>query len=198
MYHNNRLSVVYMKSPILPVTYEVENTAASTALADFRQICCSVIVEGTETTSKIPRSVNNGVTARATTTTTGIPLLSIKLQTSVVGQAMLKPQSIELMTVGNRDHIFEVHYGGTLESASWVNAPGIGMVDRAATHITGSTVLATIYTASSLRNTLADVFKNILWVGGDLNGNGDSVSIVARSIGGGGTALSGIDYEEFS
>lgn len=197
-YHNNRLSTVYMKTPILPVTYEVENTAASTALTDFRQICASVIVEGDETVSKIPRTVSNQVTARSTTTTTGIPLISIKLQTSVVGQAMLKPANAALMSVGNRDHIFELHYGGTLESASWANAPGFGMVDIAATHITGSTKIATVYTASSTRNSLADVIKNLLWVGGDLDGNGESISIVARSIGGGGSALAAIDYEEFA
>lgn len=197
-YHNNKLSTVYMKTPILPVTYEVENTAASTALSDFRQICASVVVEGDETVSKIPRSVSNGVTARATTTTTGIPLISIKLQTGVVGQAMLKPTSETLMSIGNRDHVFEVHYGGTLESASWANAPGIGMVDVAATHITGSTVISTVYTASTLRSSLDDLIKNLLWIGGDLNGNGESLSIVARSIGGGGSALAGIDYEEFA
>jgi len=197
-YHNNRLSTVYMKTPILPIQYEVENTAASTALTDFRQICASLIVEGEETVSKIPRSVSNGVTARATTTTTGIPLISIKLQTGVVGQAMLRPVNESLMSVGNRDHVFEVHYGGTLESASWANAPGIGMVDIAATHITGSTKISTIYTASSLRSSLEDVFKNLLWLGGDLDGNGESLSIVARSIGGGGSALAAIDYEEFA
>jgi hypothetical protein len=197
-YHNNRLTTVYMKTPILPVTYEVENTAASTALTDFRQICSSVIVEGQETVSKIPRSVSNGVTARATTTTTGIPLISIKLQTAVVGQAMLKPTAETLMSIGNRDHVFEIHYGGTLESASWTNAPGIGMVDIAATHITGSTKLSTVYTASTLRSSLEDLLKNLLWIGGDLDGNGESVSIVARSIGGGGSALAGLDYEEFA
>ena len=197
-YHNNRLSTVYMKTPILPIQYEVENTGASTALTDFRQICASVIVEGQETVSKIPRTVSNGVTARATTTTTGVPLISIKLQTGVVGQAMLKPTGESLMSIGNRDHVFEVHYGGTLESASWANAPGIGMVDVAATHITGSTKISTVYTASTLRSSLDDLIKNLLWIGGDLDGNGESISIVARSIGGGGTALAGIDYEEFA
>jgi hypothetical protein len=157
-----------------------------------------LIVEGQETVSKIPRSVSNGVTARATTTTTGIPLISIKLQTGVVGQAMLRPINESLMSVGNRDHVFEVHYGGTLESASWANAPGIGMVDIAATHITGSTKISTVYTASSIRSSLEEVFKNLLWLGGDLDGNGESLSIVARSIGGGGSALAAIDYEEFA
>jgi hypothetical protein len=111
---------------------------------------------------------------------------------------MLKPTAETLMSVGNRDHVFQIHYGGTLESASWANVPGIGMVDIAATHITGSTILSTVYTASTLRSSLEDLLKNLLWVGGDLNGNGESVSIVARSIGGGGSALAGLDYEEFA
>lgn len=196
-YHNNQLTTVYMKSAILPLSYEVVNTAASTALTDFRQICSSVIVEGQETVSKIPRTVNNGVTARSTTTTTGIPLLSIKLQTSVVGQTMLRPSSTDVMAIGNRDHIFELHYGGTLESASWTNSPGFGMIDIAATHVTGSTVISSIYTASTVRSDLVDIFKDLLWLSGDLSGNGDVFSVVARSIGGGGSALASINYEEF-
>lgn len=196
-YHNNQLSTVYMKSAILPITYEVENTAASTALSDFRQICSSVIVEGQETVSKIPRAVNNRVTARSTTTTTGIPIISLKLQTSVVGQTMLRPSSTDVMAIGNRDHLFELHYGGTLESASWNNVPGFGMVDIAATHVTGSTVISSIYTAATVRSDLVDIFKDLLWLSGDLVGNGDVFSVVARSIGGGGSALASINYEEF-
>jgi hypothetical protein len=197
MYHNNRLSVVYMKSPILPVTYEVENTAASSALADFRQICCSVIVEGTETTSKIPRTVSNGATSRGITTTTGIPIISMKLQTSVVGQAMLRPVDVSVMSIGNVNAIFEVHYNGTLESASWANVAGIGMVDVAATHITGSTKLATVYTASSARQSVKDLFDNILWLGGELSGAADTLSIVARGLSAGGSACASVDYQEF-
>jgi hypothetical protein len=71
------------------------------------------------------------------------------------------------------------------------------MVDRSATHITGSTKIATVYSASSLRSDLIDVFKDLLWLSGDLSGNGDTLSVVARSIGGGGSALAGINYEEF-
>lgn len=196
-YHNNQLTTVYMKSAILPITYEVENTAASTALSDFRQICSSVIVEGQETVSKIPRTVNNGVTARATTTTTGIPLISLRLQTANVGQCMIRPTQMEIMSIGNRDHIFELHYGGALESASFSNVAGFGAFDIAATHITGSTKIATIYSASTVRADVADIFRNLLWLSGDLSGNPESISVVARSIGSGGSALAGIDYEEF-
>jgi hypothetical protein len=195
--HNNQLTTVYMKSAILPLTYEVVNTGASAARTDFRQICSSVIVEGQETVSKLPRTVNNGVTARATTTTTGIPLISLRLQTATVGQCMLRPSQVEVMSIGNRDHIYEIHYGGTLESSSWVNNSGFGAYDISATHITGSTKIATLYSASTVRADVADIFRNLLWLNGDLSGVPDSISVVARSIGGGGTALAGIDYEEF-
>jgi hypothetical protein len=110
---------------------------------------------------------------------------------------MVKPTDISVLSVGNRDHVYEIHYGGTLESASWSNQSGFSAVDIAATHITGSTKIATLYTASNLRAGVADIFKNLLWLSGDLSGNPESISVVARSIGGGGTALAGIDYEEF-
>ena len=85
----------------------------------------------------------------------------------------------------------------TIESASWVNNDGFGAYDISATHITGSTKIATIYSASTVRADVADIFRNLLWLSGDLSGNPESLSVVARSIGGGGTALAGIDYEEF-
>jgi hypothetical protein len=104
---------------------------------------------------------------------------------------------MDVMSIGNRDHVFELHYGGTLESASWANVDGFAMVDIAATHITGSTKISTIYSASSVRSDLIDIVKDLLWLSGDLAGNGDSISVVARSIGGGGSALAAINYEEF-
>jgi hypothetical protein len=110
---------------------------------------------------------------------------------------MVKPGEMSVMSVGNRDHVFELHYGGTLESASWVNSTGFSAYDISATHITGSTKIATIYTASSSRTDVADVVRNLLWLSGDLSGKPDSLSVVARSIGGGGSALAAIDYEEF-
>jgi hypothetical protein len=194
-YHNNLLDTVYMKAAILPVTYQVHNYGASTALDDFRQICTSIIVEGDETTSISPRTVSNGSTARSTTTADSKPILSLRIKSAYQNQVMLKPNIISFMTIGNRDHIFEVHFGGTLTGASWVDEGSFAEYDISATALAGSTKYSTIYTSSEFRANVSELYR--IWLSADLAGNSDILSIVAKAIGGNGQALSAIDYDEF-
>ncbi len=196
-YHNNSLTKVYMSTPLLPVAYETENVGVSTALTDFRQICCSVIVEGSSSSQPEIRSVNCGVTAKATTTTTATPLLAIRLQTAAVGSTMLKPVDMGFLAVGNRDHLFEVWYGGTLESASWVANSGHAAFDVAATHITGAIKISSLYTATNVRGN-THVWEHLYFLGeSQVAGQPEILTVTARSIGGGGSALARLDYEEY-
>ena len=51
----NTRNVVYMSTPRLPIRYEVENTGASSALDDFRQICSTAIAEGVFDSNYFPK-----------------------------------------------------------------------------------------------------------------------------------------------
>jgi hypothetical protein len=198
-YHNNALSTVYMSTPLLPVTYEIENTAAiPAALTDFRQICCAVLREGGDSTTHKHRNVNNGITARTTTSTAGIPVISIRIQTAYIGKAMIHPTDLAVLTQGIKDHLFEVVYNGTLAGASFVSAPtGVAAYDVTATAITGGTRLGALYTSGSDRFA-HDLFDKIFWLGGEITGTADTLSIVSRALTGvtTGTVVASMDYSE--
>lgn len=197
-YHNNSLSKVYMSTPLLPVTYEIENTAAlSAALTDFRQICCAVIREGGESTTHKHRNVNNGVTPVVITATTALPILSVKLQTAYVGKAMIQPTNINVMSQGSKDVLYEVIYNGTVEGGTFVtNASGVALYNATATHLTGGTKLSAMYIPSTGRFT-EEIFGHQFWLGGEITGTADTLTIVGRATSGvTGAAFASIDFQE--
>jgi hypothetical protein len=198
-YHNNRLSTVYMKTPLLPIRYEIENrTAVSTALTDFRQICCAIQREGGESTTHKHRNVNNGYTAIPVTThTTAVPIISLKIQDAYIGQGMIKPDVISLMSMGTKDMLFEVIYNGTVEGGTFVTASsGIGMYNVTATNCTGGTRIAAQYSSSNDKLS-ENIFDKAFWLGGSITGTADTLTVIARAISGlTGSVVASIDYKE--
>jgi hypothetical protein len=197
--HNNSISKVYMTTPMLPVTYEIENISAVTqALTDFRQICCAVIREGGDSTTTKHRNVNNGVASIAVTSTTAIPVISLKLQTAYCGKAMIKPTNINVMSQGNKDCLYEIIYNGTVEGGTFVTAPsGVAMYNITATNCTGGTRLAGQY-VSTAGKVGTEIFDHVQWLGASVTGTADTLTIIARATSGvTGSVLSSVDYEEF-
>lgn len=74
----NSLGIVYMKTPTLPVRYEVVNTGTSTSTTTLEQICCSVSSEGGYQIPGIEFSAGHGITRRAVTAR--VPILAIRLK----------------------------------------------------------------------------------------------------------------------
>ena len=197
-YHNNNLSTVYMSTPLLPMTYQVENlTAVSTALTDFRQICCSVVREGGDSTTHKHRSLNAGVAPIAVTSTSYIPIISLRIQSAYVGKGMIKPNDINVYVQGNKDCMFEVLYNATVTGGTFVTAPsGIAAYNITATDASGGVKMATLYTASTDKAN-STLFDKQFWIGGELSGVPDNITVVAKAITGlTGTALAAIDYQE--
>jgi hypothetical protein len=112
---------------------------------------------------------------------------------------MAKPINIAALvtSASARDTLFEVIYGGTLESASFTNNSGIVAWDVAATHVTGGIKLASIYAASDTRAN-ANIFDQQYWLG-EANSAGVSeiITVTGRTIGAAGNAVASIDYREF-
>jgi hypothetical protein len=199
-YHSNLINKVYMTTPLLPVTYEIENTTAlSTALTDFRQICSSIQREGGESTAHKHHNVNNAITPISVTSTTAIPILSLKLQSAYVGKGMIKPDVIDCMSTGNKDVLFEVIYNGTISGGTFVtNTSGIAMYNITATHCTGGTKLAAAYVTTANRMNTDNIFDKDFWLGGEITGTADTLTVVARSLAGvtTGAVLSSINFKE--
>jgi hypothetical protein len=76
----NNLAVTYMKTPSLPVRYEIENTGVAASNTTLEQICCSVSSEGGYIPPGAEYSQGNGITTVAVTTRA--PILAIRLKSA--------------------------------------------------------------------------------------------------------------------
>lgn len=76
--HANIDGVVYMKTPSLPVRYEIKNTATSASSTTLEQICSSVMSEGGYALPGQEFSRGNGITRVAVTTRR--PIFAIRLK----------------------------------------------------------------------------------------------------------------------
>lgn len=75
----NNIAGVYMRTPNLPVRYELANDGTGGA-AEFETICSSIISEGGQETTGITRTVDRGITALTTGNNTSLyPLIAIRL-----------------------------------------------------------------------------------------------------------------------
>lgn len=138
----NTLTVPYMKTAVLPIQYEVVNTAGSTA-GGFDAVCVAVRSESGEAPPEYSFGAFNS--ADISVTTTERPLLSIRPAAtfnSLTNRMLLLPILMSVSTEGARAG-YRLVFGGTLTGASWSAADAASGAERdsSATAITGGTTL---------------------------------------------------------
>ena len=190
---------VYMTTAILPVRYEITNTAATASSSSMKQICSSVISEG----GLEPASINH--VAQRTTSLVGIgttlvPLVSIRLASTALG-AIVLPSSIKVLPTSLSDD-FEIQLvkNATLTGASYVAVPSDANVeyDVTATAMTGGTITQLDYAASSvLGNTAVNEPGAFNWdtqLGASISGTSDVYTLGARVLTGTGDIIGSITF----
>jgi len=142
VFHNDNLnSTTYMTTAILPLRYEIENTALTASSSKMKQICSSIMSEGGYELRGRSRSVGIPLASPKDIPTAGTftPIISIRISDSFPNAiAVLKACSFFGVT-NNTQYRFKIVTGGTLTGASWVSA-GTGshvQYDITATAITG-------------------------------------------------------------
>jgi hypothetical protein len=191
----NSKTDVYMTTPRLPVTYEVENTDTSTALDDFRMICSSVITEGLPATDPIPRSINNGIVGVGTSTTEA-PVISMRLKAAFANNANLRIKDLSTLTTARGDHLFRLYVNPTLTGASFADVDGIAQKDVAASAVSGGTLLASFYSSQLNQIVIDSLTNNQFVLGSEIDGTPDIFTLTAQILTGTDTAYAAIDYEE--
>jgi hypothetical protein len=119
----NDIDKVYMTTAILPVRYEIENTAGTASASTLTQICSTVISEGGYG-QVVAANTARRTTVKATIGTTFLPLVAIRLKTGRTGAVVL-PQTVNVMptTAGNYEVVLaRLDDATSLTSASWVTA----------------------------------------------------------------------------
>jgi hypothetical protein len=142
MYHPNTIAGPYMRTATLPLTWEVNNSGASTA-SSLNVICGSIMIEGGADEADYTFGVFNSTDK--TVGTTEIPLLSIRpklLYNSIENRMATVPIAGLVATDGKRAS-YRLILNGTLTGPSWVSVGTQSSVeyDETATLVTGGITL---------------------------------------------------------
>lgn len=203
--HANNLAQVYIQTPHLPCTYQIENTAS--AVGDtFMQICASVFTEGIETKPQIVRSISNQFTTVSCTASSSTHVLSIRpaaLFKTRTNKGMAIPLSISIDVTGAGGCHFKILEDATL-TGTFVAHPST--TDSMMEYLQGT---AGTYTAASGKqrdegfvaggaggnpvNSLGSNYRLQI----DVAGVPDVLTIIAGGIGVTATVLATITWGEF-
>lgn len=182
----NDLDKVYMTTAILPVRYEIENTAGTASSSTLTQICCTVISEGgyeQKASLTWARMIN------ATTVSTAFePLVSIQLKSTTPG-AVVIPSIFNAIPIGSTlDYEVALIKNATLTTPTWTSLNTHVEVDTASLTMTGGTIVQSTYVSGSNQGSglasgdLEYNFANQL--GMSLAGVSDIYTLAARTISG--------------
>ena len=147
----NEVTSVYMTTAILPVRYEITNTAATASASSMKQICSSVVSEGGYEQTSIEH-VARRTTTKTSIGTTFLPLVSIRLASTALNAVVL-PAKFNVMPTSTGDD-FEVILAKNctgLTSAPWpaVDSDANVQMDTSSTVMTLGTIVDIQYVKST-------------------------------------------------
>ena len=195
----NNLSSVYMTTAILPVRYEIENTAATASSSTLKQICSTVISEGGYE-KKVALNVARMTTANAAISTSFVPLVSLRLASGRTG-AVVIPDGYSVLPTASSATTFEVVLvkNPTLTGASWVASDSSNVdQDLSATSFTGGTIVQQQFVLSS--NQASGIvaggsdYNWDLQLGATISGTSDIYTLAIRALAGTHTAIGSLSF----
>jgi hypothetical protein len=186
---------VYMTTAILPVRYEITNTAATASASYLKQICSSVISEGGyEQTSVEHVAAMTTTTTTSYLTTTYKPLVSIKLASTALG-AVVIPYNVNFLPTTTDNYQVSLFKNPTLSGASYsaVTSDANVEFDINATAVTsGILVYSEFVTSKSGRSALSGVNASFNWdlqLGASLTLTSDVYSLCVKTLSGNGGGI---------
>jgi hypothetical protein len=199
--HNDNIrTTVYMTTAILPVRYEIRNTAGTASSSSMKQICSTVYSSGGyEQTSVEHVATMTSATTGSYITATFKPLVSIRLASTALG-AVVIPYNVNFLPTTTDNYQVGLFKNGTLTGASYSAVASDANVefDIAATAITGGTlVYAEFLTSRSGRSALSGAnasFNFDLQLGSSLAGVSDIYTLAVRTITGTGGGIGALSF----
>lgn len=187
--NSNIQASVYMTTAILPVRYEITNTAATATASSMKQICSTVMSEGGYEEYSYGH-IARRTTAVATIGTTFKPIVAIRLASGRTN-AVILPFRIQVLPITSQNYEVALVKNPTLTGASWTAMPDSNNVeyDVTASAITGGTIVQTDYVTSSGSGGTAPLadpsgYNWALQLGTSLTGTSDIYAIQIRTVSG--------------
>jgi hypothetical protein len=201
----NDITSVYMTTAILPIRYEITNTAATASASSLKQICSSVVSEGGYEQTSIEH-VARRTTTKTSIGTTFLPLVSIRLASTALNAVVL-PVKFNVMPTSTGDD-FEVVLAKNctgLTSASWAAVASDANVemDTSATAMTLGTIVDIQY-VNSTKQSIGTInqpagYNWDLQLGSSLTGTSDIYTLGIRVLSGSsGAAIGSLTFYDLT
>lgn len=196
----NDIDKVYMTTAILPVRYEIENTAATASASTLTQICSTVISEGGY--QQVSALTWARMTAVMAATTTFKPMVSIRLKSTALGAVVL-PSIYNAIPIGSvLDYEVVLMKNPTLTGASWTSLSTNVEYDLSATALTGGTIVQQGYTSGSNQGSGTASggtdYNFDLQLGVSLAGVSDIYTLAARTISGSDDIIGALSFYDLT
>jgi len=189
----------YMTTAILPVRYEITNTAGTTGGSVMRQICSTVISEGGYNAFTYSETAGRGTSVlRLVNAGTYYPLVSIRLASTRL-DAIVLPRQVDVLSPTVNYYRWKLMLNPTLTDANWAGTSTSGTVeyDTAATAISGGIELQAGYVSSRELSELgADAFA--FQLGRTLAGVSDIVTLAMAATSNNADVLAQIGWQEIT
>lgn len=98
--HANVTEGVYIRTPTLPIRYEIENVATTDSASLLEQICCAVASEGGYSIPGSEFSTSHGITERTLADGVKTPILAIRLKNASENGGKPVRKTIKLLNTG--------------------------------------------------------------------------------------------------
>jgi hypothetical protein len=201
----NDITSVYMTTAILPIRYEITNTAATASASSMKQICSSVVSEGGYEQTSIEHVARRTAT-KTSIGTTFLPLVSIRLASTALNAVVL-PVKFNVMPTSTGDD-FEViltKNSTGLTSASWAAVASDANVeqDTSATAMTVGTIVDIQYVKSTNQSSgtinQPAAYNWDLQLGSSLTGTSDIYTLGIRVLSGSsGAAIGSLTFYDLT
>ena len=192
-------TTTYMTTAILPVRYEITNTAGTTGVSMMRQICSTVISEGGYNAFTYSETAGRGTSVlRLVNAGTYYPVVSIRLASTRL-DAIVLPRQVDVLSPTVNYYRWKLVSNPTLTGADWAGISATGTVeyDTAATAISGGTELQAGYVSSRELSVLgADEFA--FQLGRTLAGVSDIVTLALAATSNNADVLAQLGWQEIT
>jgi hypothetical protein len=192
-------TTTYMTTAVLPVRYEITNTAGTSGASMMRQICSTVISEGGYNAFTYSETAGRGTSVlRLSSAGTYYPVVSIRLDSTRL-DAIVLPRQVDVLSPTVNYYRWKLVLNPTLTGATFAGHSATGTVeyDTAATAISGGTELQAGYVSSRELSVLgADEFA--FQLGRTLAGVSDIVTLAMAATSNNADVLAQIGWQEIT
>ena len=194
--NENVQSYVYMTTAILPIRYEITNTATTASSSTMQQICSTIISNGGYQQASIDHTARRvNATSASTITTSFYPIASIRLASTALG-AVVIPSAYNFLPTTADNYEIALIKNTTLTSPSWTAVSSDANVeyDISATAMTGGTICANTFTTGKsgpVPLISSGVYNWDLQLGSSLTNVSDIFTLAARVVTTGGAGSGG-------